>query len=171
MTRTSSPTGPELEGECAAAVAQWIGTARREIEESGFSQIDLDDLFLLPPLQAVEAAVACMNIAVDHARGRERTMEGLVVVPLEPSPHMAAGTPRLADLASQAWTYGPGQSVPGVYLLKPAAWSAYEPVEEYRLDLGTEGLPTRHVAYYRAWKSLPNTEEFDRAVYIRNLGH
>jgi hypothetical protein len=171
MTRTHSRPGPGLEDECdvAVAVAQWIETARREIEESGFAQIDLDDLLSAPPPQAVKAALACMNIAVDDARGNERTVEGLVVVPLEPSPKMAEGISRLADLVSQAWTYGPGRSVPGIYLLDPAAWSAYEPVEEYRLDLGTEGLPTHHVAYYRAWRSLPDTDEFDRAVYIRHV--
>lgn len=146
-------------------------TARSEIEESGFAQIDLDDLLSAEPPEAVKAALVCMNLAANDARENGRIVEGLVVVPLEPSRQMAEGTPRLADVVSQPWTYGAGRSVPGIYLLDPAAWSAYEPVEEYRLDLGTDGLPMQHVAYYRAWKSLPGTAEFDRAVYIRNAAH
>lgn len=60
MTRRPSSPGPELKDECAVAVAQWIGTARREVEEFGFSQIDLDGLFSTRPLEAVAAAVACI---------------------------------------------------------------------------------------------------------------
>lgn len=62
----------------------------------------------------------------------------------------------------------------GLYLTRPQLWAGYQPVEEYRKNLPTDGLlPEGWVAYYRAWRpqaaGQPTWGEYARAIYIRTV--
>lgn len=168
MTNASRQADANDEPAWRDAVAQWLKAAPGELNRVGFAQIDVDDLLGAEPPHGTRAAVFCMNSAVTDLIMRTERVEGLVVVPLEPRKRMTRGIPRLADVLSHPWHYGPGRGVPGIYLLTPAAWAAYESVEEYRVDLGREGLDANDVAYFRAWRS-DHGDEFERAVYIRRV--
>jgi hypothetical protein len=74
---------------------------------------------------------------------------------------------------AEPWEYGPGRQVPGLYLLTPSAWRAYEDVEEYRRHLPADnGLPEGYAAYYRTWRpeaAATEGREYAGAIYIRTV--
>ncbi|GAB3887674.1 hypothetical protein [Terrabacter terrigena] len=148
----------------ATAVLVWMDTAMDQLATAGFVQIDLDDLLVEPPLDAVHVSLKCVHDARVRALSAGVTVHGAVVVPLAPSRSMTGPAPTLQRLLNKPWSFGPGRTVPAIYLLKPSVWSVYEAVEEYRRDLATKGLPPDIVAYLRSWKPAARGEKFDRAV-------
>jgi hypothetical protein len=155
--------------EGRAAAEAWADEAAQALKTLGFAQIDLDDLLGEPPSLAVEAALECLQLAVGRARLTNPDLDGIVTVPLPWWDSLTQESPSMLDVLAQAWDYGPGREVVGLYLADPSTWRAYEPVEEYRRDLGTKGLPVGHAAYYRTWRASTAPEEFARAIYIRTI--
>jgi hypothetical protein len=158
--------------ECErASVAAWVRSAQPEILHDGFAQIDIDSLLDDPPALAVAAALRYLTAAVAAVRATMHDVWGLVVVPLPNSEHVETDCPPLHELLAEPWAYGPGLSVPGLYLMSDPAILGWENVEEYRRPLPTDGcLPAGFAAYYRCWQPEIAYQEYERAVYIRTIG-
>ncbi len=122
MTSTSPHAEARAESPWRAAVAQWLKAAPGQLDRDGFAQIDVDDLLSAQPAYGVQAALFCMNVAVADGTWRTGPVDGLVVVPLRRRKRMTGSVPRLVDVLSHRWRYGPGRGVPGIYLLTRAAW-------------------------------------------------
>jgi hypothetical protein len=156
-----------------SVVGSWVEHSRVELVEHGFVQIDID-LFDPPPERAVAVGLECLRLAVRFARGVVESTGGLLTIPLPareqdlpPSEH-----PSVAELLERVWTYGAGLEVPGIYLLSPKIWRVHEAVEEYRITLAeVEPVGADLVAYYRAWRSLTERQQFpqewSRGIYVR----
>jgi hypothetical protein len=157
-----------------AAVDRWVPAARAELSVARFAQIDLDDLVGPPPPLAVRAALRCMELACEGIRDAVPEVVGLVLVPLPAAGRLTPEAPTIDELLGRPWQFGPGRSVPGVYLLADPSWSLgwdAEVSEEYRRAMPTGALEgATYRAYYRTWKVLGGEDgsppEYDRAVYI-----
>jgi hypothetical protein len=148
------------------AVDRWVSHALARASAEGFAQIDLDDLLEQEPPAAVSVGMECLD-RVLSLLPEDSQLDALLTIPLEP----AAGwdpAPSLDRLLGQDWTYGPGHSVPGLYLVHALQWRTAETVEEYRRPLDGMGLGPRIVAYYRAWRELGESD-FERCIYLRSL--
>lgn len=154
-------------------VKAWIDKwALAELAQTGFAQVDIDELLDPAPVAAVRAMLDCMALAVSAVQQAHEPAEGMVVIPLPaaedqtlpPTEH-----PTLAEVLQRDWVYGPGREVPGLYLLGPAAEQVDTDVEEYRV--GLPPLDSEHRAYYRAGRTLDERERFphewSRALYVR----
>jgi hypothetical protein len=159
--------------EATAAVTAWVNDTRGELRATGLTQIDLDALLDAPPALAVQAALACLQLAVRQARKTDADVDGILTVPLQGSATLTHDSPTVSEVLAQSWEYGPGRQVPGLYLVKSPVWRAYEQVEEYRKDLDAAlDLPDGYAAYYRTWRSQAAAEqvwEYDRTIYIRTV--
>lgn len=154
----------------------WVEGCRDELLRGDTAQIDIDALLDPPPAHAVRAGIDILELAVAAARQIDASIGGTLAVPLAwaeqelpPLDH-----PRMAGLIGDAWTYGKGLQVPGLYLIHPEIWQVYQPVEAYEIGLGEPDLlPPGFVAYYRAWRTdedrklAPN--EWNRTVYVRTI--
>jgi hypothetical protein len=149
----------------ATAVDAWVHGARDELTRHGFAQVDLDDLLGDEPADAARVGMECLGRALD-ALPVDTDADAMMTLPLEPAGRWPGGVPELDDLLSQAWTYGPGRAVPGLYLVSFSHWRGIGPFEEYRCPLSGGGLPAGFVAYYRAWRQVGDSE-FHRCVSIR----
>lgn len=156
------------------AVDAWVAHALRDLTESLFAQIDIDELLDPPPKFGAKVALECLQFMVGRARKTMPDVHGLLVIPL---PHaglvMQTDASSLGDVLASPWTYGPGLEVPGLYLLRPELWQAHEDLEEYRRSLpGSEQIPSGFAAYYRTWRSTTdaaNDWEYNRAIYVRTI--
>jgi hypothetical protein len=151
----------------ANAVDAWLHEAWGELARNGFAQVDLDDLLDAEPADAARVGLKCLGRALE-ALPADTDADAMMTLPLEPAGRWPGGVPELDDLLSQSWTYGPGRSVPGLYLVSFSHWRGVESFEEYRCPLRSGGLPAGFIAYYRAWRQLEDSE-FDRCVYIRSV--
>lgn len=172
--RSEQPCLTESVGvDVSAAVRYWFQRDDPEVARTGWAQIDLDEMFDEPPVLALQTALACIDLAVAQVRQSQPDVDGLVTVPLEPSDDLTTQTPELTELIDQPWTYGPGLSVPGLYLLQPSIWREYEECEDYRRSLlAGDALKPGYAAYYRCWRSSADAKkgwEFERTVYIRTI--
>jgi hypothetical protein len=161
--------GSGLEAEIASWWERW---AAHELLESGFAQIDIDELVDDPPQRATAEAVKALEVALGIARRFDPATMGLVTIPLEPSGTLVTDSPNVAELFATAWIYGLGRVVPGIYLLSPSIHDAMEH-EDFRLDLtdSTGVLPDGFTAYYRCWRTEDEAArgwEYDRTVYVRS---
>ncbi len=155
-------------------MADWVRTAREELSAARFAQIDLDDLLVPPPRSAVRAALRCVRLACEEVRDVVPQVVGLVVAPLPEADTLTLEGPPMDDLLRRPWEFGPGRSVPGLYLLADWSWSRVWEAgagEEYRRTLPTGVLEGQvWEAYYRTWRTLGresgHAREYDRAVYI-----
>lgn len=163
--------GVNLESQVGAWLA---GYALAELAQSGFAQVDIDELLDPPPARAVSTMLDCMELAVARVTAEDVQVAGMVVIPLPFVDDQAlppTNHPTLTDLLHVDWVYGPGLEVPGLWLLSPGAEKPDPEVEEYRL-----GLPRsdrEHQIWYRAWRTLDERERFpqewSRALYIRRM--
>ena len=111
------------------------------------------------PPQAAARGLACLERIVAVLPGPD--LDAVLTIPLEPGswdlPH-----PSLEDLMALNWSYGPGRSVPGLYVVHGTQWRLAEQVEEYKQPLDSPNPSLGLVAYYRAWRGVGDPE-FDRA--------
>lgn len=137
-------------------------------------QIDLDDLLQDEPPLAVRAGIDCLQRAAAAARRVNVNVDGILTIPLQESTSLSLESPSLDELLTEPWRYGPGCSVPGLYLARPVEWAEFEGGEDYRRSLKTEhGLPSGYSAYYRTWRTNAHAElgcEYDRTVYVHTVG-
>jgi len=156
----------------------WASYGCRELTESGWTQVDLDDLLDPPPSKAAEVAVQCLIFAVRNARPAFPEVDGLLHVPLPYSndEQVPLDHPTLAEVLRLEWDYGPGLVVPGIHLLRRSVTSTYESADEYRSKTlaGSDGLGDGLVAYYQARRTeveehRSGSLEWDRDIVIRTI--
>lgn len=158
----------------AEHVQKWVDTALIELRDTGMAQIDLDDLLHDEPPLAVQGGLDCLQHAITAARRVNPNVDGILTIPLQESFTLSLESPTLDELLTEPWEYGPGRSVPGLYLARPVEWAGFESGEDYRRSLRTEhGLPTGYSAYYRTWLTDDHAQlgwPYDRTVYIHTVG-
>jgi hypothetical protein len=157
-----------FEAEIKAWLDEW---GLSELTQTGFAQVDIDQLLDPAPARGANAMLQCLDTAITVARATDSTVAGMVVIPLpavEDKAEPPTDHPRLSDVLAANWVYGPGHEVPGLYLLRQGKRQADADVEEYRLALPQSDLG--HYAYYRAWRTLHEREryprEWSRAFYV-----
>lgn len=151
----------------------WVGSAVTELATTTWVQIDLDDVLQAEPERAVQSGLDCLRRAVDTARLADPRLGGLLTIPLPETTNMTTESPTLDELTSVRWRYGPGRSVPGLYLFRTSSWAEFENGEDYRRSLPpTQTLPHEWAAYYRTWRTQEHADlgwEYDRAVYVHTV--
>ncbi|MCW2784991.1 MAG: hypothetical protein JWP74_1508 [Marmoricola sp.] len=153
--------------DCSPAVAFWMRSARPELAEHGYARIDIDNLFADPPEDAARCALSCLALAVADIRRTSAAADGMLVLPLPWTETLRLDAPTLNELFDQAWVYGPGLEVPGLYLVNRSVWAAYEPTEIYRRHLDSQGLlPDGYAAYTRRRRwSVPRIRSSTTATF------
>jgi hypothetical protein len=124
-----------------------------------------DDLLGVEPAHAVAVGIECLELMM-AARPEGSDLDGLLTLPLDSASGWEGVATSMDDLLAETWIYGPGRSVPGLYLVHPLHWRLLEEVEEHKVPLEGHSLPHGWQAYYRAWRTQ-GEPEFNRAVYIR----
>ena len=152
--------------------AEWrTSKAMDEVASDGFAQVDIDDLFGVPPAYPVPVGLQLLRAAVRDARASNPGLAAMLVVPLGPSENLVVRAPAFAEVASARWEYGPGLEAVGLYLLEPRVLAADEPAEEYRCHVDAQAvLGAGPSVYFRSWRPLveaANGWEFNQAFYIR----
>lgn len=151
--------------DVSEAVDRWVADSKRRAVENGFAQVDLDDLMDEKPPAAALAGLACLERIVGVLPRSE--FDAVLTLPLDPGP-CERQPPSFDDLLSLHWSYEPGRPVPGVYVVHAMQWRLPEQVEEYKRPLESPMLSAQFVAYYRAWRSVGESE-FDRCIYVRSV--
>lgn len=150
----------------------WLSTrAITEIDADGFAQVDVDELFAVPPSDPVRFGLEFLRAALDGAEPSRPGMVAMLVVPLPASDELVLRAPDFAEAALAPWQYGRGLEVVGLYLLEPRVLAAHEPTEEYRCYVNARSfLGDGPSVYFRSWRSQPEAEagwEFNQAFYVR----
>jgi hypothetical protein len=148
----------KLEEQVSAWIDRW---ALAELAQTGYAQVDIDDLLDPVPARAARAMLDCMAFALTAVQAAKGPHAAFVVIPLpaaEEQPAPPTDHPTLADLLQADWVYGPGRQVPGLYLLGPGSVTVDDEVEEYRIGLAAPATDVR--AYYRAWRTLDGRERY-----------
>jgi hypothetical protein len=155
-----------------AVVAAWVASALIELDAADFAQVDIDYLFDPAPRLAARATLDCLRVAVQLGRESLPDLDGMAVIPVDDSEsEMAIEAPSWDHILDQDWQYGPGLTVPGLYLVNPAIWRRQAAVEEYRRPVAVEELMgPGYAGYYRCWRTSEDAErgwEYSRDFLIR----
>lgn len=140
MSVAQSRVWLDLQMDVAEAVDGWVTSSLADVAEHGFAQIDLDDLLDREPPSGAKVGFECLQ-RIMRVLPDGSDLDGLLTLPLDFSERMDDLLPSLDDLLEQGWSYGRGQSVPGLYMLDPLHWRGIEVVEEYRVPLESQDLP------------------------------
>lgn len=150
------------------ATGTWVSSAAKLARERGLEQVDLDDLLDGEPESAVRVGLACVRMASrmlspdDGARLRV-----FLAVPLAPTTRLELAPPDMLRLLDEPWLYGPGRSVPGLYIARLDSLHWDRVAEEYRREIPV--LLTGWYAEYRTWRTPEQAAagwEYDRATYF-----
>lgn len=145
-----------------ATVTSWVATALVELAESGYAQIDIDNLLEPLPRFGAQSALDCLPLAVNTARRTFPQLGGILAIPLkyeEPPLDLTREIPDLSDVLAEPTTYAPGYEVPGIYLVQPWLLNSAPEGERHTYSLRSERLPDGYVGYYEAGRSAREIEQ------------
>lgn len=150
------------------AASDWAVAALEEVAVSGFAQIDLDTLtgVSLDPLLAVDV----MRVALKTATKVDASVQGMVVLPLEPSEVRRRDSPEWPSLLHSFEDLRGALAVPGIYLIAAGHPLADGGVEEYTapVPIPREVGPSIS-GFYREWRTSQDQAldwEYNRAIYL-----
>lgn len=154
------------------AASDWAASAVEEVAVAGFAQIDLDTLtgVSLDPLLAVDA----MRVALKTAAKVEGSIEGMVVLPLEPSEVPRRDFPEWPALLHSFEDLRGAVAVPGIYLLAAGHQLAGDGGEEYTAPVPIpRQIGPGITGSYREWRTAQDQAlgwEYNRAIYLKAVG-
>lgn len=154
------------------AASDWAVTALEEVAVSGFAQIDLDTLtgVSLDPLLAVDA----MRVALKTATKVDASIEGMVVLPLQPSEVPRRDSPEWPSLLHSFEDLRGTLAVPGIYLLAAGHNLADDGSEEYTAPVPIpREVGPGITGFYREWRTPQDQAlgwEYNRAIYLTAVG-
>ncbi len=155
-----------------AAITGWLSNGvREEVAQTGFAQINLDDLLGELPPSPAQNGLLCLELAVILARDQQLAVDGVLTIPLPATGQMSKKSPSIAEVLEPG-DAKPGNGVPAISLVDGAHWRRYEDVEEYRTPLTDDAVPAGYAAYYRTWRSKEAADargEYERAVCFRTV--
>lgn len=122
--RRTGPAEVAVRDDVDHVAAQWLASrAMAEISADGFAQVDVVELFDVPPAQPVPVGLQFIRAALRDARPSNPGLIAMLVVPLPATRDLVVSAPDFAAVASGSWKYGPGLEVVGLYLLEPCSGS------------------------------------------------
>lgn len=155
------------EDQCQAA-AVWASTALDGLAASGFAQVDLDDLtgVSLDPLLAIDV----MRVALRATAEVDPDVQGLVVLPLEPSGVPRRSCPEWPVVLTTFERHRAALTVPGIYLMAAGHTIAPEEDGDYTVLLShVPKLGPDISATYREWRTQHDRAaglDYNRAIYL-----
>lgn len=151
-------------------ILQWaLGSLE---SDDDFSQIDMDDaLSGATPKDVAQITIECTIAILDAARANRIAKSVAAYIPLPPKKRLKIDCPSLPELLSKDWKFGPGRSVPGIYITRPGLVYEIETGEEYRRILEDSAIRDDFTVWYSTFRhELEMTQgfEFSRGIWVHS---